>query len=236
MTDEAARGDLERRIAELEAELAHSRQALAAMAENEERFRGLVETTSDWMWEVNRDGVYTYANPKVEELLGYQPAEVIGKTPFDFMPPDASAEAIAQFRALAKDPRPFSDFENLNRHKDGRLVMLETSAVPLFDKNGAFLGYRGIDRDITRRKRAEVALAEERERLRKALDEVKTLRGILPICASCKKIRDDKGYWNQLEAYILDHSHAEFTHGICPDCYQKLYRDLQTEPGAPPVK
>lgn len=61
--------------------------------------------------------------------------------------------------------------------------------------------------------------------LQKALDEVKTLHGLLPICAYCKKIRDDKGYWNQVEEYIEKHSEAEFSHGICPDCLEKLYGD-----------
>ncbi len=63
-------------------------------------------------------------------------------------------------------------------------------------------------------------------KLNKALDEVKTLSGFLPICASCKNIRDDKGYWNQIEAYISEHSEAEFSHGICPECAQNLYPDL----------
>jgi PAS domain-containing protein len=82
---------------------------------------------------------------------------------------------------------------------------------------------RGMAHDITDRKRAE----EEREKLilqlQKALAEVKQLSGLLPICASCKKIRDDKGYWNQIESYIRDHSEAEFSHGICPECMKKLY-------------
>ncbi len=66
------------------------------------------------------------------------------------------------------------------------------------------------------------ALRRWRE-LQLAITNIKTLRGLLPLCASCKKIRDDKGYWNQLEAYILDHSDAEITHGICPECMKKLY-------------
>jgi hypothetical protein len=59
--------------------------------------------------------------------------------------------------------------------------------------------------------------------LQEALNSVKTLKGLLPICASCKKVRDDKGYWNQIEAYVSEHSEAEFSHGICPECAQKLY-------------
>ncbi len=77
--------------------------------------------------------------------------------------------------------------------------------------------------DITRRKEIE----REREKLvlelKDALTNIKTLRGLLPMCASCKRIRDDKGYWNDLEEYILEHSDAEFTHGFCPDCMEKLY-------------
>ncbi len=79
--------------------------------------------------------------------------------------------------------------------------------------------------EISWRKKAE----EEREKLirelQQALAEVKTLSGLLPICASCKKIRDDKGNWNQMEVYIRDHSQAEFSHGICPDCAKKLYAE-----------
>jgi hypothetical protein len=71
---------------------------------------------------------------------------------------------------------------------------------------------------------------EQQERLisdlRTAMANVKTLRGLLPICASCKKIRDDRGYWNQLETYIHKHSEAQFSHGLCPDCIQQLYPDL----------
>jgi hypothetical protein len=71
------------------------------------------------------------------------------------------------------------------------------------------------------------ALHDNNKALQTALNEVKTLKGILPICASCKKIRDDKGYWNQIESYIHDHSEAEFSHGICPECVKKMYPKLK---------
>ncbi len=70
-------------------------------------------------------------------------------------------------------------------------------------------------------------LREQKETLEKNLAEIKTLRGILPICASCKKIRDDNGYWKQVETYIREHSDAEFTHGICPECMRALYPDYE---------
>jgi hypothetical protein len=81
----------------------------------------------------------------------------------------------------------------------------------------------GMLEDISERRRA----ADERERiiteLKEALANVKTLRGLVPICASCKKIRDDKGFWSQVDVYVRDHTEAEFSHGICPECSKRLY-------------
>jgi FixJ family two-component response regulator len=86
---------------------------------------------------------------------------------------------------------------------------------------------RGLKYEIDKRRSAEKRLQETVAELEKALAEVKTLSGMLPICSSCKKVRDDKGYWNQIERYIKDHSEAEFSHSICPDCARKLYADLE---------
>jgi PAS domain S-box-containing protein len=191
--------------------------------ESEARFRDLTENTSDWIWEVDARMRYVYANPRVNELLGYEPSETIGKTPFDFMPVLEAERLRNDFEKLIKKPESFKNIENINLHKDGTTRVLETSGIPIFDAEGKFNGFRGIDRDITARKQAEV----ERERLindlQSALAEIKTLSGLIPICSSCKKIRDDKGYWNILEAYLIKHSDAKFTHGICPECAAKLY-------------
>jgi len=80
---------------------------------------------------------------------------------------------------------------------------------------------------VIERKQAEEALKQERDKkLQDALAEVKTLSGLLPICAHCKKIRDDKGYWHQIEAYIRDHSEADFSHSICPECVKNFYPEF----------
>jgi len=144
-------------------EAAMAKEALRA---SEERLRSLVETTSDWVWEIDLSGAYTYASPKVKELLGYAPEEIIGKTPFDLMLPDDAQHIGAIFRDVAARQRPFERLENTARHKDGRLVVLETSGVPFLDSNGRLLGYRGIDRNITERKQAEQALRESEQRFR----------------------------------------------------------------------
>jgi hypothetical protein len=82
--------------------------------------------------------------------------------------------------------------------------------------------------DITKRKHAEAAREKVIGELKDALTHIRTLSGLIPICASCKKIRDDKGYWKQLEEYIHDHSEAEFSHSLCPDCQQDFLQELST--------
>jgi PAS domain S-box-containing protein len=140
-------------------------RAEEALRESKERFRSLVETTSDWIWEVDADCVYTYGSPKVKDLLGYEPREIIGKRPFDLMPPEEAKRVAAEFDPIVAARRAFSGLENVNLHKDGRTVVLETGGVPILDASGRFCGYRGIDRDITERKRTEEALRDARDEL-----------------------------------------------------------------------
>ncbi|HES76934.1 MAG TPA: response regulator, partial [bacterium] len=114
-----------------------------ALRESEVRFRNLVETSSDWIWEVNAHGVYTYASPKIFDLLGYLPEEVIGKTPFDLMPADEAQRMAALFSANIAAGKGFVNVENACLHKDGHRVVLETSAAPIIDRAGDVRGYRG---------------------------------------------------------------------------------------------
>jgi PAS domain S-box-containing protein len=131
------------------------KKAEAALRESELRFRALVETTSDWIWEINEDDVYTYAGPKIMEYLGYEPDEVIGLSHYDLMPPNEVRHFKTRFHAISRKRRPFYALEKKNLHKNGTIIILETSGVPVFDKHGAFRGYRGIDRDVTERKMLE---------------------------------------------------------------------------------
>lgn len=110
--------------------------------------------------------------------------------------------------------------------RDGDIRWVEDRKTSLFSKNGKFKGIDGIVFDITDRKNAEEALIKEKEKLQEAILKIKQLRGLLPICASCKRIRDDKGYWRQIESYIEQHSEAEFSHSICPECANKIYPEL----------
>ncbi|MFX1302085.1 MAG: PAS domain S-box protein [Promethearchaeota archaeon] len=133
------------------------------LRESEERFRSLVETTSDWIWEVDANRIFTYTSPKIKDILGYEPEEIIGKTPFDLMPSDEAERVYNIFQTKLESDRSFKILENTNLHKNGSVVVLETSGVPIFDENRQLLGYRGITRDITNRKKAEQKLKESEE-------------------------------------------------------------------------
>ena len=141
------------------------KRAMEALKESEEKFRALVEATSDWIWEVDPEGVYTYASPRVRDLLGYEPIEVIGRKAFDFMDPEKVSGVTEEFADIVRERRPFTGLENVNIGKGGRRVVLETSGVPMLDARGNLMGYRGIDRDISDRKRAEESLRKSHEEL-----------------------------------------------------------------------
>lgn len=133
--------------------------AAEAMRRELVRLREMLEQNSDWIWEVDAQGRYTYASRQCVALLGREPEEVVGRTPFDFMPPDEAERVGRIFGAIAAERRPFAQLLNRNLRKDGSLVVLETSGVPLLGPDGDLRGYRGIDRDVTERE-------AENERLR----------------------------------------------------------------------
>ena len=125
-------------------------------------------------------------------------------------------------------------FETLRLRKDGSTIDVAITVSPIRDAQGSVIGASAVDRDITQHKREEQERLKLIQDLTDALSHVKTLSGLLPICASCKKIRDDRGYWQQVETYIKERSNADFTHGICPDCVQRLYPDIGLKTSSAP--
>ncbi|MGB6295686.1 MAG: PAS domain S-box protein [Rivularia sp. (in: cyanobacteria)] len=142
------------------------KRAEIALQTSEERFRSLVEISSDWVWEVNEYGFFTYASPKVFNILGYTPQEILGQTPFDLISTEEAERFEPVVASFVAENQQFKNLENIKLHKNGHSVVVETSGVPIFDANGKFKGYRGIDRDITDSKQAENRLRESEERFR----------------------------------------------------------------------
>ncbi len=141
-----------------------------AVSDSEGRFRSLIESTSDWVWEVNEKLVYTYVSRKIHDILGYEPEEVVGKAPVDLMPLKEANRVARIFDTALTEKKPFAFVENVCLHKDGHKVVLETSGVPFFDANGNVSGFRGIDRDVTERKRAEEEAQESFRKLQRTVE------------------------------------------------------------------
>lgn len=194
------------------------KRAEESLKDSEERYRGLADAAFEAIF-ISENGTCIDTNKGAADMFGYSQSELIGIKGTDVIAPDSQATVRKNMLSGYEQP-----YEVIACRKDGTEFHVEI--------RGRKIEYRGhparvtVVHDIDARKRA----AQEREKLihelQHALNEIKTLRGILPICASCKKVRDDKGYWNQIEAYIHEHSDAEFSHGICPDCARRLYPEL----------
>jgi len=124
-------------------------------------------------------------------------------------------------------------FEDGKVHKDARRVVtgkglryVEVTSSNLRDRDGDVIAGVEIVRDVTERKRLEDEKQKLISALREALNSIKVLKGLIPVCAWCKKARNDKGYWDNLENYIREHSEADFTHGICPECLDKAFSEM----------
>jgi PAS domain S-box-containing protein len=149
-----------------------ARRANISFKMSQDRLQNLIDTTSDWVWEMDDRGVYTYVSPQIRGILGYEPEEVLGKTFFDFMAKDDARRTADEFISLTREKQPFRVHQKTNIRKDGSRVIIETSGVPFFGQDGRFCGYRGIDRDVTER-----SDLEKRLRYSQKMEAIGTLAG-----------------------------------------------------------
>jgi PAS domain S-box-containing protein len=187
----------------------------SARAEAHAREDRFFTVAIDMLCFLDFDGYFKRLNPAWERTLGFSRAELMSRRFIEFVHPDDRERTLNQNKAVRHGGQALG-FENRYLCKDGSYRWFLWNAAPDSDRRLIY----SVARDITDRKLAE----QERERivseLRAALAEVKTLQEILPICAYCKKIRDDEDYWQSVEGYISMHTNATFSHGICPTCYR----------------
>jgi PAS domain S-box-containing protein len=176
----------------------------------------LVESMADGLLVLDARDRVVDVNPAARTFIG-SPAEVIGRRADEI--PGPLGASIAALRAHAADHIEVSLPGDPERYVDVR-------RSPLTDRDGSTSASVVVIHDLSERRARELDREELITELKRAVADIKSLRGLLPICSSCKKIRDDKGSWAGLEKYIMDHSDAQFSHGICPDCMRKLYPDL----------
>lgn len=200
------------------------KQIETAIRESETKFRSVAQSAKDAIITADKAGKIVFSNAAAQNLFGYSEGELLGKSVSSLMPErfrQAHEKGIARVVASGKSQLINKTVELFGLTQKGREFPIELSLSSWVSGDDIF--YTGIIRDISERKQREKERDALIDNLKKSLTKVRQLSGLLPICASCKKIRDDKGYWNQIEAYIRDHSEAEFSHGLCPECSEKLY-------------
>jgi len=212
-------------LADVTWEIVRQKRAEEALRESEHRYRQLFEAESDAVFLIeNETGRLLEANGAASAMYGYSRQELLAMRNVDL-----SAEPEDTRRVTRTSPVVPDQVVNIplrfHRKRDGTVFPVEITGR-FFMWQGRSVHLAAI-RDITERRQAEQKQEQLILELREALAKVKTLSGLLPICASCKRIRDDAGYWTQVEVYIREHADVRFSHGICPECFAKLYPDFQ---------
>ncbi len=220
------------------------KSAEEALRHSESQLREIINFLPDPTWVIDKEGKIIHWNHALERLTGIGADDVLGKGKYEYalplygtrrpvlidlvLEPDKKWEEV--YSDLKRDGDVLANSETFHPDLGESGIYLSGTASPLYDSSGEEVGAIETVRDITEHKLLEQEKEKViKEELDKALSKVKYLSGLLPICASCKNIRDDNGYWKQIEEYIRDHSEAEFSHSICPDCIKKLYPNLDLE-------
>lgn len=172
-------GDIILGVTFISKEITERKLAALALAETNTRLNNILLSSSDWIWEVDANGIYTYCSERIISHLGFDVSEIIGKSPFHFMRDDEKERVGLIFKDILATNSAIVDLENWNIHKDGREICLLTNGVPLLDSNGNLTGYIGVDKDITMRKTNELELLRMNEDLLLKTEELTKLNSEL---------------------------------------------------------
>src|SRR5208283_679122 len=208
-------------------EITRRKQAEEALLQSEARYRRITEGLTDYQYTVrieNSRAVETKHSPACVAVTGYT-AEEFAADPYLWlrMAAPEDRELIIKRVEQALQGTDILPIEHRIIRKDGILRWVSDNIILYRDLSGNLLSYDGVVKDVTERRLAEVERDKLIIELQEALAKVRHLSGLLPICASCKKIRNDEGFWEQVETYISEHSEVLFSHAICPECGKKLY-------------
>jgi len=188
---------------------------------SEASFRALLDESSDPIFSFLPDGTYRYVNRAFAAGVGRPREEIVGRRIWDVFEAAEAEKRYAVLRQVFDTGKP-KVFEVRVPRPDGDRYYL-TTVQPVLDAAGAVASAMCSSKEITDRRRMEQQLQERLAELEDALAHVKRLQGIIPICAHCHSVRSDPENWQRLEAYVAEHSDAQFSHGICPACLELHY-------------
>jgi PAS domain S-box-containing protein len=191
------------------------------LQESEERFRRIFDDGPLGIIICDPNYRIIKANKAFCQMLGYSEGEFIGHTVEEFTYPEDIEKSATLSNQALQGEIPLFRLEKRYVKKNRDSLWINLTATVIRDREGKVLYAIGLIDDISQRKAAELEREQLISQLKEAVANIKTLTGLIPMCAWCKKIRDDKGYWNRVEVYVKEHSDASFTHGICPTCLQK---------------
>jgi len=215
---------------DLNAELEKLRAENDALRREGQLFRSIFTEGNLGIALIGVDLRLEHVNPALAVMLGRPAQELVGMAVADLTHPDDVNSTIELAKSLFKNEIPAYRVEKRYFHKDGSIVWAHLTATAIRDGSGRPLFGMAMIEDIS----ARWLLNQDREKLivqlKAALANVKTLSGLLPMCAWCKRIRDDQGSWSDVEHYVRRQTDADFTHGICPDCQNQVRRDLGLSP------
>ena len=212
---------------EREMEAAKARTTGADAEAAKQYLAAIVESSNDAIYGKTLDSIIVSWNPAAERIYGYSAGEIVGHSIAVLFPMNRRDELL-DIMARIRRGELVGYYETERLHKDGKIIPVSVTISPIKDDQGKTIGASVIAHDITKQKQAEEEHHKLVKKLSDALSHVKLLTGLLPICASCKRIRDDKGYWRQVETYIAAHSEAVFTHSICPECLKQYKADFES--------
>lgn len=183
--------------------------------------RAIINSTSDAIFVKDEQFRYLLINKAGARFIGKPVRHILGKTDHELLPEEVARQTARHDEEVLRlgKTQSYEDTEIVN----GVSRTFQTTKSVYRDQHGNFIGIFGISRDVTESKQIEADRERLIEELQHAVQEIKTLKETLPICMHCRKIRDDEGAWTELEAYIKTHTNAEFSHGLCSDCYEKHY-------------
>ena len=220
--DYVMKGNLSRLVPALKRELeAAQDRRRRKRAEGAMQFlAAIVESSEEAIYGKNLDSLIVSWNPSAERLFGYSAEEIIGRSTAVLFPKNRRDEMLEILASIRRgDVIGVQETERL--HKSGRIIPVSITVSPVRNSSSDVIGASAICRDISKQKQAELDRQQLIQSLMSASKQVRVLTGLLPICATCKRIRDDKGYWQQVETYISKHSEITFTHSICPSCSEE---------------
>jgi two-component system, cell cycle sensor histidine kinase and response regulator CckA len=227
-SDYIVKGNLSRFVPAIEREMesAQSRRAQIRAEAAMNHLAAIVNSSQDAIYSMNLNSSIISWNPAAERIYGYSADEIIGRSIATLFPLSRRDELLESMTHVRLGEM-VGTYETERKRKDGGVIPICLTISPIKNAGGKVIGASVIARDISKQKQEEHDHLKLIAELTEALGQAKTLTGLLPICATCKRIRDEKNSWSQVETYIARRSNAIFTHGICPECSNKLQPEIR---------